>query len=288
MYASLGAIRFQGLKGFDKFDSSASANYAEHARIRNKPGLQRVGQNLETIDISIQFHRQFCTPEDEIRALTNARVSGEIMPLVLGSGVYLGDFVITSMNQSIKQTDGQGNIVHVVVDAQLKEFYDPDKLQTKEAKARLNAFASDPESAIPVVRPPEAPTYPEKDLSDTIGQMNMSASSVDADMYKIKSFPDQAEYYGNRINKRLSDVNGSIGAVNALLASNNDMLLRAPDLPDALSDLARVVQDFLAVDPAANFPGAEAANAAFQSAMRGVAHSSTAIINSVIVRRIVR
>lgn len=285
MYASLGTIKFQGLKGFDKFDTSASVNFTEHARIQNKPGLQMVGQNLETIDMSIQFHRQFCVPEDEIRAFSTARINGEILPLVLGNGVYLGDYVIMSMNQSIKQTDPRGGIIHVVVDAQLKEFYDPNKLQTREALARVNSFASDPLNTVPIVRPPDIPLYSHKEIADRARNISIQAGSIESDMNGIRSFPEQVDYYSGMINKSLGVVNGDISRMNAVLVEG-ELLAQAGDLQTALDALGRFVQDFLAIDPATDFPGAEAANTALQSGVLDVSRTSTSISNSVIVRRL--
>jgi len=107
-YATLGSIRFEGLKSFSELSETKSANYAQIPVIGGKPVLQRIGTDLAEITLGITFHRGFCDPDTEIAALESLRVSGEILPLTTGAGETLGNFVIRSISRDLVQTHTDG------------------------------------------------------------------------------------------------------------------------------------------------------------------------------------
>lgn len=153
MYCSLGNINFQLLKGFNVFDDEQESVYAQHNLIESKPRLQRMGDALQTFDLSIKFHVAFCNPEVEFDNLNKARVNGTVLALVYGNGYYEGDFVITKIKRSPKQTDNKGSYVEVDLDISILEFYDPNKLITKQEREKLSAFATDVARPLPAGTP---------------------------------------------------------------------------------------------------------------------------------------
>ncbi|PYA54645.1 hypothetical protein DMW53_25830, partial [Serratia marcescens] len=53
MFAVLGDIEFELITYWDGFEATFGVDYAEHARIEGKPGLQFVGDKLDEIQISL-------------------------------------------------------------------------------------------------------------------------------------------------------------------------------------------------------------------------------------------
>ncbi|EQU87532.1 phage tail protein, partial [Escherichia coli] len=51
MFAVLGDIEFELITYWDGFEATFGVDYAEHARIGGKPGLQFVGDRLDEIQI---------------------------------------------------------------------------------------------------------------------------------------------------------------------------------------------------------------------------------------------
>lgn len=122
MFAQFGYIKFDLITYFNGLDEVKSYNFAEHARIENKPKLQYTGDSLQEYSIKLNFHASFCTPEIEIKklkALANLHIP---QPFVLGNGEYLGIFLITEMSSQTEQSDKEGNLISIQTQLKLKEF----------------------------------------------------------------------------------------------------------------------------------------------------------------------
>ena len=122
MYAVLGDIQFDLITYFDGFESTFSADYAEHAMIAGKPRLQYVGLALDEISIALAFHHLFCDPEAELAKLKEALANHQAMALVLGNGDYKGWFVLTDVQATAQQTDTKGAIVALEASLTLREY----------------------------------------------------------------------------------------------------------------------------------------------------------------------
>lgn len=142
MYAQLGNIVFEGLRGFTAFGSRKSSSIAQHAVIDGKPKLQKTGEMLDEINFDMTFHASFCTPETEINKLESALSNGEIMPLITGAGESLGSFVITDLAQSTQHTDKTGRIILARVSVSLLESAETDTLSQAVSAAKGAAFAN--------------------------------------------------------------------------------------------------------------------------------------------------
>ena len=66
MFAQLGNIQFELITYFNGIKESSSYNFAQHERINQKPLLQYLGENLNAIDIKLNFHSSFCSPKEEM------------------------------------------------------------------------------------------------------------------------------------------------------------------------------------------------------------------------------
>ena len=122
MFAVLGEIEFDLLKGFDSLSVSQKTDYAEHKVITGKPKLQLTGDALDEIDIRLRFHCGFCDPTAEKKKLDDVRLKHEALPFVLGNGTYKGNYVITDISQVVEKTFGDGTIMAIELDIKLKEW----------------------------------------------------------------------------------------------------------------------------------------------------------------------
>jgi len=113
MYAQLGNIRFEGLKGFSNFSHERGVNYAQHELINGKPRLQAVGDNLDSISFGMYLHSQFTNPEADIETLRLSMQNREVLPLILGNGRVLGFFVIPNFSQVNSFTSETGKIAFI-------------------------------------------------------------------------------------------------------------------------------------------------------------------------------
>ena len=108
MFAVLGDIEFELITYWDGFEATFGVDYAEHARIEGKPGLQFIGDKLDEIQISLVFHQHYCVPDVELARLRTAMKAHQALALVFGNGDYRGWFVITD----VTATSDLGLVVH--------------------------------------------------------------------------------------------------------------------------------------------------------------------------------
>ena len=88
MFAVLGDIEFELITYWDGFEATFGVDYAEHARIGGKPGLQFVGDRLDEIQITLVFHQHYCVPDVELARLRTAMKAHQALALVFGNGDY--------------------------------------------------------------------------------------------------------------------------------------------------------------------------------------------------------
>lgn len=134
MFAQLGDIKFELITYFNGLNETVSYNYAQHERIENKPILQFMGKNLLEEDIKLNFHRNFCIPEDEIKKLTDVADNASPLKFIKGNGEYVGVFVIQEIGKTTEQAAPDGTLMSVQVDVRLKEYTGkiPEKKQEQK------------------------------------------------------------------------------------------------------------------------------------------------------------
>ena len=131
MFAQFGNIQFDLITYFNGFDEAKSYNYAEHARIENKPRLQYTGESLEEVNIRLNFHSSFCNPESEMAKLKTLAATHSPQSFILGNGKYMGSYVMEEISSTLEQTDKQGNTISIQTQIRLKESTGQVKVQTK-------------------------------------------------------------------------------------------------------------------------------------------------------------
>lgn len=141
MYAQLGKVVFENLKGFTDYSKTAEATFAEHNPIIGKPRLEPTGLGLDEVSLSIRLHASFCKPEEELQVLKGMRNTFEVARLSYGNGKIDRDYVITSINESIEDADAEGNVFSYLISMNLKEYVTIDPLKAVKQDSKKNAKA---------------------------------------------------------------------------------------------------------------------------------------------------
>jgi phage protein U len=131
-HAYLGDIPLELPTYMSRFDVTIQADFAEHAKVGQKPRLQWVGDKLDEIQLDANLHAQFCTPEVELAKLRAAERKHEAMQLYFANGHIVGLFVLTAVEQRSQQTMRDGTLIVVDVSLSLRE-YTEDGLSTEVA-----------------------------------------------------------------------------------------------------------------------------------------------------------
>jgi phage protein U len=122
MFALLGEISFQAIGSPEIFESSRRFDYAEHRVVEDRPRLQWLAAELESITLAMLFHRSFTDPAAQLAALLAAANDHQARALVLGNGVFRGFFVVESVATSDIQLGADATPIAIRVRTSLREW----------------------------------------------------------------------------------------------------------------------------------------------------------------------
>jgi len=122
MFALLGEIPFEVLGSPETFESSRHFYYAEHRIIEDRPRLQWLAAELESITLAMLFHTSFTNPAAQLASLLAAARDHQARALVLGNGVFRGFFVVESVATSDIQLGADAAPIAIRVRANLREW----------------------------------------------------------------------------------------------------------------------------------------------------------------------
>jgi phage protein U len=268
MYAQLGNIKFEALKGFETFTQDDEANYAQHALIKGKPKIERVGTNLKQIELAIMLHSAFTVPENDIAALQTSRINGDILTLTLGTGEVIADFVITKLKQTTNKTDGDGRLVWVNIEVSLLECPSGDKLTKKQQRARDNAFAvgNVPSRTITELKPGTADSAV---VMQKVAEGQVAVSKANKAVQKLKQGYQAVDKTAKDVTKAINKANDSFTKARELVLNNPQLNTLAADLAEALGAATSLGTNVLGtVAPLTSVAGLSDANDALRNQMQ--------------------
>jgi phage protein U len=284
MYAQLGNIVFNGLRGFDTFQSTRESNLAQHAVIDGKPKLQRIGTNLEQVTLSIQFHASFCNPETEYSALDSAREAGEILPLLLGSGEFVGNFAIQSIGKDIEELDHVGNIKNLRVQVSLIEAVVTDALASAALGAVLSGIGNAANGAARVVASPKAISEASQ-ITKPLTRAKALAATVGNQIAKAKAVASQANHYARRAQEGLKTMRDALEQSNKAITEAKQIYSSAARVKDAIADTQGSLSATLVALESGNIDGALVANRELSNSVSRINGASSEIVNITATRR---
>lgn len=254
MYSQLGNITFDGRKAPSAFSVTKESNIAEHPLIENRPTLQRVGDKLDAITMTMFFDQSFCTPTTEIESLESSRKLGEIMGLVMGDGRYLGEFVIKRIAVNSVSDAPNGAIMQAEVEVELIEYYDPDRETTTQLSAIASGFAmlnNEPPAFEPIIVPLTEGSDIMGNVVDSNANINSSSSILEGIEKTAALFRQKAETVIRNLTNASESLNTVLTAINdpssenygitqQLAVSISIILLL---IPDVVTECSQLIQD---------------------------------------------
>ena len=70
----------------------------------------------------MNFHRTFCVPENELKALVEVADKAEPLKFIKGNGEYVGVFVIEEIGKTTEQASAEGDLLSIQVELRLREY----------------------------------------------------------------------------------------------------------------------------------------------------------------------
>lgn len=241
MYAVLGEIEFKVVTFWDGFKSTMGVDYATHARIEGKPGVQFIGDKLDMLALEFSLHSQFCQPTTELNRLREAMLAHKAMALVFGNGDYRGWFVITELTATHQHTDPWGNVIAQSGTMSLQEYTGdpknpllPPAITTQEPNIEEKAsdFPDMVESWFDqILNAIEEGMRKAKEMLDELTQ---AIEDIKKTVAKVKAMIKEAKALKEKCEKIITSLKKTIDAIETLFKQPMDLQTLA-GLPKALS-----------------------------------------------------
>lgn len=272
---TLGSMTFQGVSGFTAFTSSREANYVQHALVQDRPRLQRVGTNLETISVAVRLHRSFCVPEQVIAQLETSMEERQAEPLTRGDGVYFGRFVVKSYEVNVIQTFSNGSYMMCEVGIELLESLNPGDTPALRATGFAVVGRGAPGQFIKKTTPAVTAAAL---ASEQVQLVTANTERIDAQVSEVVTNPD---VQANNFQRAL----GYLGSANVALDRLNELVNNTQNNIWAVSNQVRsqmsIVQGAASVLENALDTGdvaaSAAANISFKATVRDLQRFSVGI-----------
>lgn len=136
-FLKFGDLTLAARDGVSGFEEHSGYNFAEQSIATGKPILQAMGETLAEVTLNILLRQAL---EHDIPAIISKiqslRGAGKPERLVLGSGIYQGDFVISDIGMSIIATTATGEILSADLTISLKEYADRVIINQRNAETK--------------------------------------------------------------------------------------------------------------------------------------------------------
>ena len=234
MYAQLGTIIFSELKAFSSYKQDYQSKYAEHALVKGKARLESLGEQLETLNFGIRLHQDFINPETAFNELNLARTENTILPLVLGNGEYINDFIITNISKNIVHTATDGSTIFMDLTVTLKEYYNPDSTSVERQELIKNSMNQTPANIVEDIDG-FATRSETTQAIDQIYEAENQAKIIDNVITEYEAVSALKEKAERKIAPALNKMAAAYDLLDGLLAKSENLYQKAVNLPYSIS-----------------------------------------------------
>ena len=285
MLAQLGDIVFQNLFAPQSWSVEGNENnFTEVDLIGSKPLLQLTGSSLAELNLTIQFHAEFCNPKEQLDKLEVYRNNGEVLPLLLGNGQLIGDYVIKSFPYTKDHVLKDGTIVKCTVQLQLKEYISKDKLATLKNAARLKATAVGtdirPITRVPVQNPPV-----NMQLAQNATAAKIEATPIDNLTRDYEKNVSARSDIGTKIKNSCDKATRSLNDMQDKLDDAGDVQDKYSSLNPVINDLKTAYKGINDLMPSADPDALTTANRYLQQTVRTFSRQTSGLMSDVILRK---
>jgi len=194
------------------------------------------------------LHSDFTNPEDDIEALKIYMLNKEVLPLILGNGKLVGNFVIPNFSKTTEFTDPSGNIISATLAVDLIESFTEEPLKDADKKAKEKAFATTARNSnIRAITPPNLSQG--MVVSKNVSEIQSSSKIIVQNTFAVEKDPETAEYYSKKINKYLTDMEGQLINTSDALNSSPDLQELGPNMPTSINGVNTSIQNMKSALP---------------------------------------
>jgi phage protein U len=284
MFLQLGNQIYKGLYTPEEWNVSGDeAVYAEHALINSKPRLQNTGSTLQEQNFTLKLRPEWCIPQTALDSLKTSKSNAEVLSLLQGNGVYIGDFVIVSMPYTIDTAFADGSAMEVTVNITLKEFVAFSKLEMQQQAARVSAFAIGTKKTV-VARPPQS-LNDFQTLSTQLTQSNEQINKINGLVSDYQNNASKREKLASDIKSAVTKAKTSLNNAQATVNQVQKIQDKATGLVGAAEQTKSMLDNIVSIMPPTSLSDLQNANTSLQSAVNSMNTASTNALIPVAIRR---
>lgn len=176
MFAQIGTHILSGLKTPGSYAETHAAKIGRVPRINTKDAVQKTGDELTEINLSIQYVSAFCVPADEIASLKKTMHSGEILPFITGEGDIIGNFILTGIDVTNESYTLAGTLESATASIKLLEH--PSVSEEKAPAGEALKSAKPPVQTPPPVIQPSPAGQINTDIAEAKNNVNKMKTTV--------------------------------------------------------------------------------------------------------------
>lgn len=284
MYAQLGTITFNGRFGFTSYSVSGDeAKYAEVEVFNSPIILQRTGDGLDEISITINLHARDQNPKKFLNQLKSYKDDGEILPLLLGNGQFLGNYVIVSFPYEVTKTFEDGTFEALTINLALREYVALNKQEKQQQAYKKSAIAVGDVQQV-IIRP-LPPVSPSEALARSTTRVNMQAAKADGLVGQYENNQSMKYINGKWIKECCDKINGYLDEVSTGLDNAKEKGEKVTAIRDAAARVRSAADNVKASIPPKKVDDLRNANTALQGAVRVLKRTTAPLMAAVILRQ---
>lgn len=284
MFLQLGSIIFSGLFGPKSIASDGDeAVYAEHQLIGGKPRLQPTGDTLQELTLEVSMRAEFCNPDEQLKAIKQAKDSKTILPLLWGNGRYINDYVIISYPYTIDQALPDGTALQISLTLTIKEYVSYNRLEQAQLEQRKKAFAVGDKN--PIIRRKPQPEDINKTVSRNITETQQQVAKTDNLVSDYNNNISKRAEIAKKITETVDKINDKVNKLNDSLENAREVVNTVTAIKGAATSVVTAAQGIKALFPFTSVKDLMDANTYLQSTSTTLGNVSAPLVQDVIIRQ---
>jgi phage protein U len=284
MFFQLGNIVFTGLFSPSTFNVDGDeATYAEFELISGKSRLQKTGDTLQELSFEIKLHAEYCNPTEQINLIKEAKGAGTVLPMLMGDGRYINDYVIFSSTYTVDEAFADGTIKQATLSLTIKEYIASNKLEQQQQQARKDGFAVGVKTPA-ITRPPQPLGVP-KIIAMEITAATQQTTKVDGLVSDYEQNTSQQNITAKWIMDACNKAQAHITEMNSNLDKANEVENKFQSIRSSGQNVFSQAEAIKNQYPFTSISDLRAANTILQAGTSSFQLASSGLLHAVAIRQ---
>lgn len=245
MFAQLGTHVFKGLKAPGSWSETHGIKVGRIPHVNTKDALQKTGDELTEISLTVRFESVFCEPAGEVAALKKSMTVGEVLPFISGQGDIIGNFIITAVDVTNEAYTPAGILETATVSVKLLE-YPTDKETATTGKKKDAPVGEALKSTAPPIQQPMPLTLsatPAGEITTKLAKAKAAVNKIKAIVKKVQKGVTTVKKGVQDVKKLAADAKQLYTNVKTKVEATKKIIQRVKELPTSLSGAIKYAEN---------------------------------------------